>query len=512
MANNIDIILKATDQASKSIKDATSQTKSAFEDLTGVSLTMAGGAAAAAAAIKLLADGMKFSVKMAKETETVQVRLAAVVRATEGAAGLSTAALLGMADSLMQLNSIDDELIAGAEAILLTFRNIGATVFPQAMQAAIDMGAVMGTDLNSAVLMLGKALNDPVEGLTALKRAGVSFTEEQKTMITTMVETGKVTEAQALIIEEMNKEFGGAGAANALTYAGSIDAVKASFGELGAVLGKDTLPALTITNAMIKDSTDAIVQSITVQQLAEAAKRGDAAAISELARLSDLSNRNTETYTSKLIENAAAQRDAARAAAGYIPLINSAATSTKLVDGQTVNLIGDLIKLRSSESLAAEAARWQAQANAVLGTSAKDATDPVKGLAQSMDKLQSRDIWITTYLQTIDLGNGLNAAQNTSAQSYNEQYWAWKLNKTGQNPPGKASGGDFVAPPGYPNDTLAVGVKSGERVSVTPANPSASSFPDGEQRGFTLQNYGKIEFVVKNGASLASIMQEMSQL
>ena len=31
--------------------------------------------------------------------------------------------------------------------------------------------------------MLGKALNDPVKGITALGRAGVTFTDEQKKQI-----------------------------------------------------------------------------------------------------------------------------------------------------------------------------------------------------------------------------------------------------------------------------------------------------------------------------------------
>jgi hypothetical protein len=67
----------------------------------------------------------------------------------------------------------------------------------------------LGTDLKGSAVQLGKALNDPIAGVGALSRVGVTFTETQKDMIKTMVEAGNVAGAQTLILDELGKEFGG---------------------------------------------------------------------------------------------------------------------------------------------------------------------------------------------------------------------------------------------------------------------------------------------------------------
>jgi hypothetical protein len=619
MANIIDIILKATDESSKTIKDATGQQADAFKTLTGISLSTAGAIGVVTAATKLAVDGMKFAVDQAKESETAQVRLAAVYKATGGAVGLSVNALNDMSESLSNVSSIDDEVISGAEAILLTFRNIGEEAFPQAMQAALDMGAVMGTDLNSAVTMLGKALNDPIAGLTALTRVGVSFTASQKSTIKSLVETGDTAAAQNIILKEMNQEFGGAAQANAYSYAGSLDAIKISEGNLGAAIGEGALPALTIQNALIKDGIDSLVNYVTMQNLGNRAANGDVIAQQELNQAVMDAQKGIKTatpswgaYTDAMIANGRAQTDAKRAAAGFIPLYNTQSDAVKAatVDmGDFTNVIvgatppvdtlanksdelsgslhsvsanaGDAYKninklseidpnYLSKIGSAVEGMKWQgvggpeieamgekiikarenlkmtggeaqqalrdlagvnARALIEQGMSAKDAT---KQVADAL-KISMRDA------KTIVQDTG------TTLQSIEGEYFAYLtvvIRTVGSLPPGvtggsqaggnpsggflttedeefghhgggkknHASGGDFVVPPGYPNDSFMVGVSSGEHFGTIPANPSASSFPGESKPSVHLNNYGKIEFVVKNGATLSSIMQEMSQL
>jgi hypothetical protein len=58
-------------------------------------------------------------------------------------------------------------------------------------------------------------LNDPIKGITALQRVGVSFTKSQKDQIKTLVDSGKTLDAQKLILRELGKEFGGAAEASA---------------------------------------------------------------------------------------------------------------------------------------------------------------------------------------------------------------------------------------------------------------------------------------------------------
>jgi len=107
-------------------------------------------------------------------------------------------------------NFDDDDILRKVTANLLTFGNVSGEAFDRAQQAAVDLSARLGSDLQSATLQVGKALNDPVLGLTALSRTGIQFTEDQKELVKGMVEMGDIAGAQALILAELEKQFGGA--------------------------------------------------------------------------------------------------------------------------------------------------------------------------------------------------------------------------------------------------------------------------------------------------------------
>jgi len=100
-----------------------------------------------------------------------------------------------MADSLQRVTTFDDEAITGAQSLLLTFTKIGRDVFPEATRTVLDMSQALGQDLKSSSIQLGKALNDPITGITSLTRVGVTFTAEQKKLIESLVKTGQVAEA-----------------------------------------------------------------------------------------------------------------------------------------------------------------------------------------------------------------------------------------------------------------------------------------------------------------------------
>jgi hypothetical protein len=92
--------------------------------------------------------------------------------------------------------------IKATQAKLLTFKELAATAneiggnFERTTKAAIDLGAAgFGTaELNAVAL--GKALNDPIKGISALSRNGITFTESEKDRIKVLVESNKVGEAQ----------------------------------------------------------------------------------------------------------------------------------------------------------------------------------------------------------------------------------------------------------------------------------------------------------------------------
>lgn len=149
---------------------------------------------------------VKESIQAAMEAEQAQLKVAAVLKATGHAAGMTARDLEDLAESMAASTKFDDEAIRNASAILLTFRSVSKDSFGEAMNAAANLASVMGTDLNSAVLMIGKALEQPEHGLTALTRAGVQFTAAQKKTIESLVEQGKKAEAMKVILQELKSQ------------------------------------------------------------------------------------------------------------------------------------------------------------------------------------------------------------------------------------------------------------------------------------------------------------------
>ena len=208
----------------------------------GTAMKIGAGAVLAGGAI--LAGFAKSSIAEAREAQKIGAITANVIRSTGGVAKVTTGQVEKLATAISNKTGIDDEAIQSASNLLLTFTNVrnevgkNNKIFDQATQAATDMGAALGKDPKSAAIQLGKALNDPVKGITALSRVGVSFTEDQKQQIKTMVKSGNVLGAQKLILGELKKEFGGTAAAAAT----SGEKAQVAFGNLKESIGTALLP------------------------------------------------------------------------------------------------------------------------------------------------------------------------------------------------------------------------------------------------------------------------------
>lgn len=168
-------------------------------------IRVAAAAAGTALTVAFVA-GLKSSITAAAEAEQAQLRLEAVLRGTGYAAGFTGAELDKMAGKFQDRLGIDDETVKKSMATLLTFRQVRRESFSEALEVAANISAVMGSDLQSATLQLGKALENPEQGLTALTRSGVSFNETQKAIITEMVETGRQSEAITTILQVMKSQ------------------------------------------------------------------------------------------------------------------------------------------------------------------------------------------------------------------------------------------------------------------------------------------------------------------
>lgn len=216
----------------------------------GAAVAMAAAMATAAAAIYGTIKVMNQAIEAAKEQEAVERRLEAVIKSTGGAAGYNVEQLKQMASAMQKATSVGDEVILGGMSILATFKNIRGEAFERTTKAALDMSEVMQQDLKSSMVMIAKAMNDPIANLSAMTRAGVQFTQTQKDLIKELWEAGKVYEAQNVILEEMESQFGGAAEAARKTYKGISQAVKNARGDamesLGDIITKNEAVILSL--------------------------------------------------------------------------------------------------------------------------------------------------------------------------------------------------------------------------------------------------------------------------
>jgi hypothetical protein len=143
--------------------------------------------------------------------------------------------------------------VRSAEAILLTFKELAKTAdttggaFDRATIAAIDLAAAGFGDAESNAKQLGKALQDPIKGLTALRKAGVTFTDAEKKKIKALVESGKLLKAQELILGAIETQVGGTAAATA----SATDKMNARFENVVETMSLALLPAVDdIANKM----------------------------------------------------------------------------------------------------------------------------------------------------------------------------------------------------------------------------------------------------------------------
>ena len=139
-----------------------------------------------------------------------------------------------MIDQLEAMSGIDGDNIREMTNVLFTFGNVTGKTFDKANQLALDVSVAFGKDLTSSAVMVGKALNDPAKGLTALTRIGVQFTAQQTEQVKAMMEVGDVAGAQKIILKELSKQVGGSAAAQA----DSIQKTQVAWGNLKEAIGE----------------------------------------------------------------------------------------------------------------------------------------------------------------------------------------------------------------------------------------------------------------------------------
>lgn len=201
------------------------------------------------------------SVRAFADAEQGAAQTEAALTSMGNASGRSFEQLNAAAQGFQDTLAVDaDEVLQKVTANLLTFGNVAEGQFDRAQLAALNLSRRMGGDMQAAALMVGKALNDPIQGLTAMRRVGIQFTEQQKEQIKAMVAAGDAAGAQGIMLTELERQFGGAAAAYAATAAGQAEATALAMGDVqetfGQMVAEVGLPFLTMLRDLLKGFLD----------------------------------------------------------------------------------------------------------------------------------------------------------------------------------------------------------------------------------------------------------------
>jgi len=192
-----------------------------------------------------------------------------------------TSRLVDLANEQARLTGVDQNLIKESQALLLTFKDIASSAdevggaFDRATQLTLDMASAGFGSVTDNAKQLGKALNDPIAGLTALRRSGIQFTKAQQDQIRTLVESGNVLEAQTMILEEIENQVGGTAEATA----NSTDKMKVAFSQASESIGMALLPAVEALLPIVIKFADWASQNTEIVIALAAAIGGLSAAI-----------------------------------------------------------------------------------------------------------------------------------------------------------------------------------------------------------------------------------------
>ena len=251
-----ELMVKLTADASgltKTLGDAASSTRSIEQSFATLGSSLQGVGKRLTMGLTLpLAAAAAVGIGELMEAGKVAAQTNAVLKSTGNVANTSAKQLDMMSAALMRKTGQDDEAIKSGANMMLTFKNVrnevgaGNNVFDRSIELATDLSVAFGQDMVTSSKQLGKALDDPISGVTALRKVGVSFSADQREMIKSLVETGDVAGAQKIILKELETQVGGSAAAFGKTLPGQIAIAREEFKNATGAIMASFAPAMTI--------------------------------------------------------------------------------------------------------------------------------------------------------------------------------------------------------------------------------------------------------------------------
>jgi hypothetical protein len=231
---------------SKGLKQAQYQLNKVRGNFQNLGRNFAIAGAALAGGVALIGK----SLKDAAESQRVFAQTEAVLKSTGTTANGTARDIQNLASSLQKSTAFNDEAILAGQNLLLTFKGVrneagkGNDIFNQASATMLDFARATNTDASSAAIKLGKALQDPTRGVTALRKSGVDFTKDQMEMIKSLQDSGDLMGAQKIVLAELQAQFGGSAAAYAQTFSGQVESLNNELNDLSEEIGFMVMPAV----------------------------------------------------------------------------------------------------------------------------------------------------------------------------------------------------------------------------------------------------------------------------
>jgi hypothetical protein len=218
-------------------------------------------------------------LKLTANQEKAEAKLAHIIKITGENAGFTAEQLKRMAKEQQALTGFGDEELIDSMAKMATFLNITGDQFIRANKLAVDLSVTLNQDLHSSVIQLSKALNDPATGFTALKRAGISFSQEQIKQIKQFSAANDIISAQKVILDELTRELGGTAEAVGDSFHGAMKKAFSVLSDIGEEIGNVFVPVLENLSKLIQENAEEMENWVkqnteairTVTQLAVAA-------------------------------------------------------------------------------------------------------------------------------------------------------------------------------------------------------------------------------------------------